>query len=93
MARTVVNITVMTPGGERVRVALEPGHTVHDVIGALVSKGRVPGEDGQGNPIRYELLDDSTMTMLPADKPLLDLGIGEDAEFRLKPGARGAAGG
>lgn len=87
MARQTVNVTVTTPAGDRVQVDLEPGHRVQDVIAALVQGGKLPGEDAAGTPIRYELVDDSTLNMLPADKPLLDLGVGDGAELRVKPGA------
>jgi uncharacterized ubiquitin-like protein YukD len=93
MPRRTVNVNVTTPAGQRVKVDLEPGHTVQDVVAALVQSGKLPGEDSQGNPIRYELVDDSTLSMLPADKPLVDIGIGDGAELRVKPGARAAVGG
>ena len=88
MARRTANINVTTPNGDRVQVDLETGHTVQDVIAALIDGKKLPGKDSQGNPIRYELADDSTLSMLPADKPLLELGVSDGAELRVKPGAR-----
>ena len=85
-SKASVNVTTLS--GERVRVELEPGHTAQDVIAALVQGGKLPAEDSQGNPIRYELVDDSTLSMLPADRPLLDLGVTDGADLRVKPGAR-----
>lgn len=88
MANRRTTIHVTTPSGDRVRVDLEPGHTAQDVIAALIQGGRLPGEDSAGNQIRYELVDDGSLSMLPGDKPLLDLGIADGADLRIKPGAR-----
>jgi len=87
MAKRTVQVNVTTTTGDRVQVDLEPGHRVQDVIAALVQGGKLPGEDSTGAPIKYELVDDATLSMLPADKPLVDAGIGADAELRVKPGA------
>ena len=83
-------ITVTTPSGERVSLELEPGHTAQDVVSALIQGGKLPAEDSSGNAIRYELIDDASMTMLSGNSPLLEQGVGDGAELRVKPGARGA---
>jgi hypothetical protein len=88
MARSNIKVTVTTPSGERVEVDVAPGHTAQDVIAALVQGNRLPGEDSLGNPIQYQIVSDATLSMLPGDKPLLELGLTNGAELRVKPGAR-----
>ena len=92
MARSEVKITVTLMSGERHEIGIQPAHTAKDIVGALVQEGKLPGQDSQGNILEYELLDERTMTMLPADRPLADLGVGNGAELRVKPGARVASG-
>jgi hypothetical protein len=88
MARSNIKVTVTTPAGERVEVDVAPGHTAQDVIAALVQGNRLPAEDSLGNPIQYQIVSDATLSMLPGDKPLLELGLTNGAELRVKPGAR-----
>ena len=57
-------------------------------IAALVQGNRLPAEDSLGNPIQYQIVSDATLSMLPGDKPLLELGLTNGAELRVKPGAR-----
>jgi len=92
MARSNVKVTVTTPAGDRVEVDVAPGHTAQDVIAALVQGNRLPGEDSLGNPIQYQIVNDATLSMMPGDKPLLDLGLTDGAQLRIKPGARVATG-
>ena len=88
MARSNIKVTVTTPAGERVEVDVAPGHTAQDVIAALVQGSRLPAEDSLGNPIQYQIVNDATLSMLPGDKPLVELVLTNGAELRIKPGAR-----
>lgn len=89
MARsTNVKATVTTLSGDRIEIDVEPGFTAQDIIGALVQDGKLPGEDSLGNPMRYELISDATLSVLPGDRPLLELGLKDATELRVKPGAR-----
>jgi hypothetical protein len=88
MASRNIKITVTTLSGERVEVDVAPGHTSQDVVSALVQGGKLPGEDSLGNPIQYQIISDATLSMLAGDRPLLDQGLKDGAELRVKPGAR-----
>jgi hypothetical protein len=88
-----IKITVTTLSGERVEVDVSPGHTAQDVIAALIQGQKLPGEDSQGNPMQYQLVNDATLSLLAGDKPLIDSGLKDGADVRVKPGARVAHGG
>ncbi len=86
-ARRSASVQVTTPGGDEVRIDLEPGHTAQDIIAALIQGGHLAPEDSRGNVIQYEVFDD-TMSMLPGNKALLDIGVSDGAHLRVKAGAR-----
>ncbi len=88
MASRNIKVTVTILSGERVEVDVAPGHTAQDVVAALVQGGKLPGDDSVGNPIQYQVINDATLSMLAGDRPLLDQGLKEGAELRVKPGAR-----
>lgn len=92
MARQEIKVTVTLMSGERSEITIAPTHTAQDVIAVLVQGGKLPAQDSTGNLLQYELVDERTMTLLAADKPLVDLGITTGADLRVKPGARVAEG-
>ncbi len=92
MAKQELKVTVTLMSGERSEITILPTHTAQDVIGVLVQGGKLPAQDSVGNLLQYELVDERTMSILAADKPLADLGIASGAELRVKPGARVAKG-
>jgi uncharacterized ubiquitin-like protein YukD len=90
-SRKSIKVTVTTLSGERVDVDIAPGNTAQDIIAALIQGDKLPAEDSFGNAMQYELVSDATMLLLAGDKPLLDQGVQDGAELRVKPGARVAA--
>src|SRR5438105_373996 len=92
MARQELKLTVTVMSGERNEMSILPQHGAQDVISVLVQDGKLPAQDSMGNALRYELVDERTMTLLAADKPLAEQGITNGAELRVKPGARVAGG-
>lgn len=89
--RNSIKVVVTTHTGERVDMDVAPEHTAQDIISALIGDGKLPGEDGQGNTLRYELFSDALNIMLAGDKPLAEQGVEDGAELRVKVGARVAA--
>lgn len=83
-----IKVVVSTLSGERVDVEVTAGNTPQDIIAALIQDGKLPAEDSQGNAMQFELFSDATMVMLAGDKPLLEQGVEDGAELRVKPGAR-----
>jgi hypothetical protein len=87
-SRGSAKVTVTTLSGERVDVDIAPGNTAQDIVAALIQGDKLPAEDSFGNPMQYQLVNDATMLVLAGDKPLLDQGVEDGAELRVKPGAR-----
>lgn len=87
-SRRSIKVSVSVPSGERINMSIEPGTTAQDVITALIQSDKLPAEDSQGNELKYELVNDATMSSLAGDKPLLDQAVQDGAELRVKLGSR-----
>lgn len=92
MARQEHKITVTLMSGERTEISILPTHTAQDIVAVLIQDGKLPAQDNQGHALAYEILNDRTMTALAGEKPLVDQGITNGAELRIKPGSRVAVG-
>jgi uncharacterized ubiquitin-like protein YukD len=82
---------VTTHTGERIDMDVAPEHTAQDIIAALIQEGKLPSEDAQGNTLQFELINEGTSLMLAGDKPLVEQGVDDGAQLRIKVGARVAA--
>jgi hypothetical protein len=88
MARQEIKITVTLMSGERNEISILPTHGAQDVISVLVQDGKLPAQDSVGRVLQYELVDERTMTVLAGDRPLVEQGVVNGAQLRVKPGAR-----